>query len=53
MSKVHALSHHFDQVPKAKFVAQVPAHTKDDYLAVEVPPLKQLFGAVGLFTASL
>ena len=43
-----ALGHHLDQIPKAEFVPQVPAHAQDDHLTVEVPPCKQLFNAAQL-----
>jgi len=43
-----ALSHHLDQVPKAKLVAQIPTDTQDDPFAVEVPSSKQLFDAAQL-----
>ena len=39
------LSHHLDQITKAEFVAQVPADTKNEDFAVEVPTRKQLFHA--------
>src|ERR1700731_3480946 len=37
-----ALGHHFDQIPEAELVAQVPAYAQDDHLTIEVPPCKQL-----------
>src|SRR5450631_2287854 len=47
MRKVQsALRHHLDQIAEAELVAQVPAHAKDDHLAVEVPPSKQFLNAI-------
>src|SRR5664279_624025 len=41
-----AFRHHFDQIAKAELVAQIPAHTQNDHLAVKVPPSKQLLDAL-------
>jgi len=38
-----AFRHHLHQVPEAELVAEVPADTHNDHLAVKVPPRKQLF----------
>jgi hypothetical protein len=43
-----ALGHHFDQIPEAELVAQVPAYAQDDHLTIEVPPGKQLLKAAQL-----
>jgi hypothetical protein len=32
-----ALSHHFDHIPEAEFVAQVTAYAQDDHLTIKVP----------------
>src|SRR5271163_4920092 len=37
-----ALGHHFDQIPEAELVAQVPAYAQDDHLTIGVPPCEQL-----------
>jgi hypothetical protein len=46
-----ALGHHFDQIPEAQVVAEVPAYAQDDHLTIEVPPCKQLLKAAQLATA--
>ena len=43
-----ALGHHFDQIPEAELIAQVPAYAQDDHLAIEMPPCKQLLKAAQL-----
>src|ERR1700681_2856412 len=43
-----ALGHHFDQIPEAEIVAQIPAYAQDDHLTIEMPPCKQLLKAVQL-----
>src|ERR1700730_8899861 len=40
-----ALRHHFDQIPEAELVVQVPAYAQDDHLTIEVPSCKQLLKA--------
>src|SRR6266702_3422122 len=42
------LSHHLDKIPQAKLVAQVPANTQKDDLAIEMPPIEQLVQALQL-----
>jgi len=34
--------HHLDQVPRAQFVSEVPAHAKHNDFPVEMPPLEQI-----------
>lgn len=47
MSKMQsALRHHLDQIAEAELVTQIPPHAKDNHLAIEVPPSKQLLNAV-------
>lgn len=41
-----ALGHHFDQIPEAELVAQIPAYAQDDHLTIEMPPCKQLLKAL-------
>ena len=36
------LSHHLDKIPQAKLVAQVPANTQKDDLAIKVASSEQL-----------
>src|SRR5271168_258983 len=43
-----ALGHHFDQIPEAELVAQIPPYAQDDHLTIEVPPCKQLLKAAQL-----
>jgi hypothetical protein len=43
-----AFGHHLDQIPEAELVAQVPAHTKDDYFTIEVTSSKQFLDAAQL-----
>lgn len=43
-----ALRHHLNQIPEAELVPQVPAHTKNDDFAVEVPSCKQFLDAAPL-----
>jgi hypothetical protein len=42
------LSHHLDKIPQAKLVAQVPANTQKDDLAIKVSPIEQLVQALQL-----
>lgn len=37
-----AFSHHLDKIPETEFVAQVPADTQNDDLAIKVSPIEQL-----------
>ncbi|WP_429557015.1 hypothetical protein [Paraburkholderia youngii] len=36
-----SLGHHLDEIAQAEFVPQIPAHTKNDHVAVEVTTRKQ------------
>lgn len=36
-----ALRHHLDRVPRAQFVAEIPAHAKHNDFPIEMPALKQ------------
>src|SRR5471032_1263549 len=42
------LNHHLDKIPQAKLVAQVPANTQKDDLAIKVSPIEQLVQALQL-----
>lgn len=33
-----SLCHHLDEISQAEFVAQIPAHAKNDHVAVKVTP---------------
>jgi len=47
MSKMQsALRHHLGQIAEAELVTQIRPHAKDDHLAIEVPPSKQLLNVV-------
>ena len=47
MCKVQsAFRHHLDQIAEAELITQIPAHTQDAHLAVEVPPSKQFLNAI-------
>ena len=37
-----ALGHHLDQVTGTELESEVPSHTQNDDLLVEVPPLEQI-----------
>src|SRR6516162_5509074 len=43
-----ALAHHLHQVSQAQLKAKIPAHAKDDHVAVEVATLEQLFYSLQL-----
>jgi hypothetical protein len=42
-----ALGHHFDQIPEAELVAQIPAYAQD-HLTIEVPPSNKSCALKGL-----
>jgi hypothetical protein len=42
------LGHHFHQISQAELVAQVPANTQDDHLAIKVPPREELLQTLKL-----
>ena len=43
MGKIEpTLGHHLDQITKAEFVAQIPAHAQNNHLTIKMPPRKQL-----------
>jgi hypothetical protein len=45
-----ALSHHFDHIPEAEFVAQVTAYAQDDHLTIKVPPANNSSRLLSLLT---